>query len=149
MFTNEKISAEEFNDKLSGGQVFSIVVPNDSFELSLLRKVLIDELHLMFEGEDYDKFGLLCDYIWYDDDGRFFFDLSEDPEYTPDKLSFYINVFRLGEVSEEICEECGELFEDETECDYEFYVYSHYKGVMKIDLSEAINIIMSNKIQKI
>jgi len=155
MFTYIKMSAEEFNKKISGGQVFSIVVPNDAFEESLLKKVLIDELHLMFSGEeedDYDKFDLLCSYIWYDEKGRFFFDLSEYPVYTTDKLSFYVNVFK-SEMFEDISEEYDDLVlyeesEDAT-VDYEFYVYSHNQGVMSIELDEAIKIMMKNSIQKI
>jgi len=172
MFTYTKMSAEEFSQKLTGGQHFSIVVPNDNFEISLLNKVLIDELHLMFEGEDdeYDKFDALCSYIWYDGYGRFFFDLSEDPQYTPDKLSFYISVFNLDELDEldEMLEmiryeemkeidlvhykndqdELDELDEGPTNCDYEFYAYSHYEGIMNIDLNDAIRLMMSNHIQK-
>ena len=157
MFTYMKMSAEEFDKKLSGGQSFSVVSPNDNFEESLLRKVLIDELHLMFDGEneDYDKFDLLCNYIWYDSDGRFFFDLSDYPEHTNEKLSFYVSVFKsdllesvFGEYDDLVHYE-GNENENITDIDYEFYVYSHYKGVMNIDLNEAIGIMMNNSIQKI
>jgi hypothetical protein len=163
MFTHIKMSAEEFNCQLSEGQNFSIIIPNDNFEISLLYKVLIDELNLMFEGEDYDKFNMLCNYIWYDSGGRFFFDFSGDPRYTDDKLSFYIVVFSLDEFEfededEEKLEVQDLVFydaikEEETQNtvdrEYEFYVYSHYKGLMKIELAEAIDMMMSNPIQKI
>jgi len=169
MFTYTKMSAEEFNKRLSGGQHFSIVAPNDSFEISFLHKVLIDELHLMFGGtdKDYDKFDQLCNYIWYDSDGRFFFDLSEDPKYTTDKLAFYVSVFNVDEDGEDKYEEDEEdedpfdeddlvsydadetLTQNTADYDYEFYVYSHYKGLMKIELSDAIGLMMSNPIQKI
>ena len=159
MFTYIKMSAEEFNKKLSGGQHFSIVAPNDNFEISFLYKVLINELLLMFEGEDYDKFCKLCDYIWYDSDGRFFFDSSENPEYTNDRLAFYVGVFILN--NEDSYEEdlfVGEnlVFYDNTEeetqstedYEYDFYIYSHYKGIMKIELGDAIGMMMSSPIQK-
>jgi len=172
MFTYIKMSAEEFDKKLSGGQYFSIVVPNDNFELSLLYKIVIDELHLMFEGpnKDYEKFDQLCNYIWYDSNGRFFLDLSEDPEYTPDKLAFYVSVFdedieryedgldKDGLDEDDENEEENLVFYDNEEEDrtqnvvdysYEFYVYSHYKGIMKIELDDAIKLIMSNPIQQI
>jgi len=154
------MSAEEFDKKLSGGQHFSIVAPNDNFEISFLYKVLINELLLMFEGEDYDKFCMLCDYIWYDSEGRFFFDSSENPEYTNDKLAFYVSVFALHD--EDGCEEPfvenGLVFYDDAEeedtqstadCEYDFYVYSHYKGVMKIELGDAIELMMSIPVKKI
>ena len=159
MFTYIKMSAEEFDQKLSEGQYFSIVSPNDNFEISFLYKVLIDELHLMFEGKDYDKFGKLCDSIQYDSDGRFFFDLSENPEYTTDKLAFYVGVFELNTEDEdeyEYNEEDNLVFYDNAEeetqgsvdYEYDFYIYSHYKGIMKIELSDAIGLMMSNSIKK-
>ena len=66
MFTYIKISAEEFNQKLTEGQGFSVVVPHDNFEISMLYKIIIDELFLTFDGEDYNKLEALCSYIYYD-----------------------------------------------------------------------------------
>jgi len=168
MFTYIKMSAEEFNQKLMEGQDFSIVAPHDNFEISMLYKVLIDELSLVFDGKDYDKFDALCNYIYYDSssEGRFFFDLSENPKYGNDKIAFYVVVHGSNEV--EFDEDEGEFIEpvedaclvsynimeeepmqDTEDRDYEFDVHSHYKGLMKIDLREAIGMMMSNAIKKI
>ena len=172
MFTRIRMSAEEFCDKFTEGQEFSIVVPLDNFEINLLYKVLINELFLTFNGKNYDKFDMLCSYIYYDNssDGRFFFDLSEDPEYTDDKIAFHVVVHGSDEFDEdEFIEkvENGEVLdlvgdkglvsynvieEEATQStenkDFEFDVYSYYKGLMKIDLREAIGLMMSNTIKK-
>ena len=167
MFTYIKMSAEEFNDKLSEGQDFSIVVPQDDFEISLLHKVLIDELHLMFEGKitAYDKFDTLCNYIYYDGNGRFFFDLSEDPKCSNDKIAFYIAVYGSSELEfdeegefidpppEDMNLVSYDVMEDDVlsteDREYSFEIYSHHKGLMKIDLRETIGLMMSNTIKKI
>jgi len=162
MFTRIRMSAEEFCDKFTEGQEFSIVVPLDNFEINLLYKVLINELFLTFNGKNYDKFDMLCSYIYYDNssDGRFFFDLSEDPEYTDDKIAFHVVVHGSDEF-DEVLDLVGDkglvsynvIEEEATQStenkDFEFDVYSYYKGLMKIDLREAIGMMMSNTIKKI
>ena len=161
MFTRIRMSAEEFCDKFTEGQEFSIVVPLDNFEINLLYKVLINELFLTFNGKNYDKFDMLCSYIYYDNssDGRFFFDLSEDPEYTDDKIAFHVVVHGSDEF-DEVLDLVGDkglvsynvIEEEATQStenkDFEFDVYSYYKGLMKIDLREAIKMMMSNTIKK-
>jgi hypothetical protein len=167
------MSAEDFVGKLTEGQKFSIVAPHDNFEINLLQKILLDELFLVFNGKDYDKFDTLCNYIYYDSnsEGRFFFDLSEDPRYDGNQIAFYVIVHGSDEFDEdefiELVENGEYVIPSQDEClvaynvmeeemtrssedkDYDFDVYFHHRGLMKIDLREAIGIMMSNTIQKI